>query len=419
MATLDLYFSTKAGSPAASLVSSEQGSAPGQKPVFVAGDTYDVRVFLVSDGGFDDASGTASYSIKLALGTAGAIPTGGTFTLTAGAATTSAIAYNASAATVQSALNALNAGAGPYSDLVTVTSPATGLYLVKWTTAAARATMTASGSLLTPDSGVVITEEQAGDGSTVEWQSIHLAQNPLVMQDTWTPITEPGGGWQAKFSVNTYGLMAALLAGTTELSMELELTDPDGDRRTIYRDTVTIQSEVINAAAFTPQPQDSYYTVTQAKAAYVLNRSDITALTGGTSTDLDSIVTASGAIAAGTCIGVSINKSFYIYKLRAGTDAESSPNIIRPDDYASTSNEFVWELQTPKTRATQGVGVGTDYSLTNSYARVDFGTTDLQASLPEAGVYLVTGLIEVVNGATASDVYTAKLYDATNAARFT
>lgn len=33
-----------------------------------------------------------------------------------------------------------------------------------------------------------------------------------------------------------------------------------------------------------------------------------------------------------------------VYVLYAGTDAESSPNVIRPNDYAVTSNEKVWKL---------------------------------------------------------------------------
>jgi hypothetical protein len=390
-------------------------------PVFVAGDTYTARVFLVNKGGVDDASGTASYSIKLALGTPGAVPTGGTFTITAGAATTSAIAYNASAAAVQSALNALNANAGPYSDLVTVTSPATGLYKVTWTTAAARALMTSTATSLTPTSGVVVTEETAGDGSTIEVQSIRLAQNPVVMQDTWTPITSPYDGWSGSFSMATYDLLAALLADsdTLELTMELELTDPSGNRRTIFQGTVSILDEAIDQAAFTPQPQTRYYTTTESATRYVQNRADITDLTGGSANDLDSIATASGATAAGTTIAVHINQSVYIYELVSGTDAEDSPNIIRPDDYAGTTNEYVWKLRSAKTKAVQGAGSGTAYSFTNSYARIDYGTTDLQAALPEAGTFLVTGIIEVVNGATPSDVYTCKLYDATNAADVT
>jgi hypothetical protein len=279
--------------------------------------------------------------------------------------------------------------------------------------------MTATATSLTPTSGVVISEEQAGDGSTIEWQSIRLAQNPLVLQDTWTPITSPYAGWQAKFAINTYDILAYLLAGSTTITMELELTDPDGDRRTIYQDTVTLLEEAIDGAAFTPQPQSSYYTVTEAQSRYVLNRSDITGLTGGTASDLDSIATAAGAISAGTCVAIFVAKSFPVYRLRAGTDAEASPNIIRPDDYAGTTNEFVWELQTPRTRYADGVGAGTAYTVTNSYARVTFGTTSLQASLPEAGTYDVTAILEIVNGGTASDVYTAKFYDATNAADIT
>lgn len=34
----------------------------------------------------------------------------------------------------------------------------------------------------------------------------------------------------------------------------------------------------------------------------------------------------------------------YTYQLTAGTDAESSPDVIRPDDYATTTNEKVWKL---------------------------------------------------------------------------
>lgn len=33
-----------------------------------------------------------------------------------------------------------------------------------------------------------------------------------------------------------------------------------------------------------------------------------------------------------------------VYELVAGTDAESSPTVIRPTDYAATTNEKVWKL---------------------------------------------------------------------------
>ena len=33
-----------------------------------------------------------------------------------------------------------------------------------------------------------------------------------------------------------------------------------------------------------------------------------------------------------------------VYELVAGTDAESSPVVLRPNDYAATTNEKVWKL---------------------------------------------------------------------------
>ena len=74
-------------------------------------------------------------------------------------------------------------------------------------------------------------------------------------------------------------------------------------------------------------------------------RMDITGLTGGTATDLDSIATT--ALTAGTAVVMCYitGQGVSFYALVSGTDAESSPNIIRPDDYAATTNEKVWKWE--------------------------------------------------------------------------
>jgi len=60
-------------------------------------------------------------------------------------------------------------------------------------------------------------------------------------------------------------------------------------------------------------------------------------------TDLDAIPTTS--IEAGTMLAlVGISQAAYLYQLVSGTDAESSPDVIRPDDYAASTNEKVWKL---------------------------------------------------------------------------
>lgn len=43
-------------------------------------------------------------------------------------------------------------------------------------------------------------------------------------------------------------------------------------------------------------------------------------------------------------VSVIVSGVLYLYALQSGTDAESSPDVIRPDDYAGTTNEKVWKL---------------------------------------------------------------------------
>jgi hypothetical protein len=74
----------------------------------------------------------------------------------------------------------------------------------------------------------------------------------------------------------------------------------------------------------------------------VLQPRNITGLTGGGLTKLDGIPTVDFLTAPQTFVEFVLGDIKYIYYLRAGTDAESSPAIIRPDDYAGGTNEKVW-----------------------------------------------------------------------------
>jgi len=65
--------------------------------------------------------------------------------------------------------------------------------------------------------------------------------------------------------------------------------------------------------------------------------------------------------------------------------------------------------------ATQA-GVGTNYSLTNATAQVAFGTTNAAVTLPTAGTYLIIANVSIINGATADDIYDAKLRNTTDSA---
>jgi hypothetical protein len=69
-----------------------------------------------------------------------------------------------------------------------------------------------------------------------------------------------------------------------------------------------------------------------------------TAYTGGGAGALDALVVTS--VHAGMLAFVRSGTNVTAHHLRAGTDAESSPGIVRPDNYATTTNEFVWEKLT-------------------------------------------------------------------------
>lgn len=78
-------------------------------------------------------------------------------------------------------------------------------------------------------------------------------------------------------------------------------------------------------------------------AVGITYRPDITTLTTGLATSLD------GAYSPTTAdIGIIVQVDLAsggeaVYKLRAGTNAENSPLIVRPDNYAPGTNEVVWE----------------------------------------------------------------------------
>lgn len=69
----------------------------------------------------------------------------------------------------------------------------------------------------------------------------------------------------------------------------------------------------------------------------------IVGLTGGGNTKLDGIATVDLALSPVPFQLFSLGGNLLAYILRAGVDAEASPTIIRPDDYAGGTNEKVWE----------------------------------------------------------------------------
>ena len=112
----------------------------------------------------------------------------------------------------------------------------------------------------------------------------------------------------------------------------------------------------------------------------MLNRPDITGLTGGGSTNLDGVTTT--GLSIGTIVLVYDHSSGItrIYRLLSGTDAENSPLVIRPDDFNAVSNAKVWKLS-----------LSSDADETGSSDTVSSGDNDLSDTIVVNGQMKVIG----------------------------
>ena len=82
----------------------------------------------------------------------------------------------------------------------------------------------------------------------------------------------------------------------------------------------------------------------QSNYEIMLNRPDITGLTGGGATNLDGIPTT--GLATGTMVTVYDGAETLIYRLTAWTvEVETPPTIIQPDDFADPGNAKVWKAR--------------------------------------------------------------------------
>ena len=90
-----------------------------------------------------------------------------------------------------------------------------------------------------------------------------------------------------------------------------------------------------------------------------------------TETQLRAIVTPSLSLGSHISYRGSVSGELFVYVLETGTDIDNSPEVIRPDDYAATTNERVWR------RALVGTVAGglqsADNGLTVSGTEVQFG----------------------------------------------
>jgi hypothetical protein len=268
MATTQLFVNVSAGSLAAGLVRSLTDMTPVGFPELVIGDgrTYELY-FVDGKGGYAAFSGNAAYIPEIAIGNCGT-PTGGTFTLKFGANTTGALAYNASAATVQAALEALTSiGSGNCS--VSGQGPNYFVVTFKGALAAApQALIVADPTNLTPSANISVSTLVPGMASpaTNAVQVLVLAVNPISFANTWTAITN---GWTGKLSTATVAALQAFAAAGATITEIFQITvlDPAGVASTYVKTPATIECTIINPSAMAGPDAPNLVTAAQLAAA--------------------------------------------------------------------------------------------------------------------------------------------------------
>lgn len=184
-----LYVDTSRGALVVSPVSAQRCLPP----VLTLGDTVAITLAFLQRNPQPLNTGQPLYlyvdqsssGISLAIGSAGPLPTAGTFTLTWSGSTTAALPFNASQYDVAAALNLLSsviANGG-----VSVQGNIGGPFTVEFLLPAVRAAFTADVTNLYPVSTAAIAVNIAGTTTVPGRQTISFSQAPALVLNTWTP----------------------------------------------------------------------------------------------------------------------------------------------------------------------------------------------------------------------------------------
>ena len=213
------------------LLESFTSTKSAQAPRFVLGDSVPVNVRVVTtdpDSTWQEVDLTGQ-SLRVAIGNPSAQPTGGTFTITYGGDETTALAYNASASVVQTALNLLASviSAGD----VTVTKSTNGAYRITFDAVGARTAITTDNTNLYPSTESQAAVATEGDGSTREVVILKLETQPAVYSELTTALDSAAAtiatvreGASGVTDIQTFTLSPAPYGGTYAITIDGEKT---------------------------------------------------------------------------------------------------------------------------------------------------------------------------------------------------
>lgn len=254
-----IVINTGATSPKSALFKSRTDRSPGQLPEFTLGDSSTFNLYLQnSDSTRDATTLDGSPVFKVGLGVPGATPKSGTYTLTFGGQTTSALSFDSTAAQVQTALLALssiNAG----NVLVNGAFPDFEIQFVGALAAAPQTLLTADASRLFPISDVNCSHVQIGTASPAvnAIQAFALQCQAVTLTTTWTSILETATivGFTGVISFATDGLAELFPVNSPQITAVLEIRV---NGQCIASPVVTIYNRVLDAATTGQGPVSNF-----------------------------------------------------------------------------------------------------------------------------------------------------------------
>lgn len=169
----------------------------------------------------------------------------------------------------------------------------------------------------------------------------------MVFQDTWT-INTTDQYRSAFINFKTNELRDDLGSEQEKTyTLSIALIDSSSRQNVVVHESVKVYNKVVPDSFDTPTPTPSFRTIRQSRQAGVAESpSGITGLTGGTSSDLDSLPTTGDSDTdwpAGALVHLYISGLKQEWRLESGTDAEDGEGIVRPDDFVASTNEKIWK----------------------------------------------------------------------------
>lgn len=219
-----------------------QPYTPKQFPKLVFGETVDVELYLTDAA----RSGIAGFTPRIVVTLADQKPSAGTFTVSDGIDTTTALDWDATETEIEDALNALNGGIGPDGDTVTVSKYATGSFNVFFDTVGDRATLTVGASGIQPVSTASILPIVEGDVTTREQQLIQIKASPLVSAEGGALITD---GWTMTLDANNANFLQAVAREPISANYSIEIVNTSSEVDVIARGPVILEPATFNVAA--------------------------------------------------------------------------------------------------------------------------------------------------------------------------